>query len=220
MFCPHAIRALAIRVGPADLWLGYPSQVGSTANCSSGHFVLHTKRIRVVRAGNVVAKVFGALPLDTPSQVGSTHWHPMANCSMLRPLDVLHTKRMCVVGAGYIVAEIFGALAFDTSHVAAARDDLLTPDGSVAALRQHVVLGAKEQNWATDTVVPRLWALGQRQTPDLADVLDVVRVVHVQLRQLVSALLNRDRWQVNADGLWACRPPREHPRSTGRPRMV
>ena len=128
---------------------------------------------------------------------------------MHQPPDVLHKKGVRVVGTGNIVADVLDALFVAAANIPAARHHLLAPDGSVTALRQHVVLGAKEQmcdQWATDALVPRLWVLGQRQTPDLADVLDVLRVVQVQLWQLVAAFQNRDRSQVDADGLWAWRP--------------
>ena len=56
---------------------------------------------------------------------------------------------------------------------------------------QQVVFSAKEQmrdQGGTDAIVPRLWVLGQCQAPDLAHMLDVVRVVEVQLGRGPHAL--------------------------------
>ena len=125
------------------------------------------------------------------------------------PTDVVHTQRVFIVCAGDVVAEVVGALPFEAALIPASWDHLLAPDGVVAALCDHVILDAKEQmrdQRPTDAIVPGLWMLGQCLAPDLAHVLDVMRVVHVQPWQLVATLVDLEGLEIDAESLGAWRP--------------
>ena len=79
------------------------------------------------------------------------------------------------------MAELVGALL--GARVAAAHHDLLAPDGAVGAGGESVVLGSEEEvrdEGAADAVVPRHGVGREGATPHVADVGDVVRVVHVE----------------------------------------
>ncbi len=107
------------------------------------------------------------------------------------------------------MAEVVDALPFHAAPVPASWDHLLAPDGAVAALGDHVILDAKEQmrdQRPTDAIIPGLWMIRQRLAPDLAHVLDVARVVHVQPWQLVATLDDREGPEVDAEPLGAWRP--------------
>lgn len=103
---------------------------------------------------------------------------------LLWPLDVLHFESVVDVCHCDVVAELVRCLPFYSPHVSAAGDDLPLPDGTLAALREEVILRPEKEvgnKWATDPVVPRLWLLGQGLAPHLADVDHVVCVVEVYL---------------------------------------
>jgi hypothetical protein len=125
------------------------------------------------------------------------------------PTDVLHTQPAIIVCAGNVVAEVVDVMPFHAALVTASWDHLLAPDGAVAALGDHVILDAEEQmgdQRPTDAIIPGLWMIGQRLAPDLAHVLDVVRLVHVQPWQLVATLVDREGPEVDAEPLGAWRP--------------
>ena len=69
------------------------------------------------------------------------------------PLDVLHHEHVRIVGLPQLVAE----LTLCTLCVATAEGDLFAPHAARAALREHVIFGAKEEvrdERPTDAVVP------------------------------------------------------------------
>ena len=121
-----------------------------------------------------------------------------ARLSTLAPLDVANLQHVGVVGVGDVVAKVVCLLPLDASHVAAAEDDLLAPEGTRGALREDVVLGAEEEvgnERSADTIVPRPRLRWKGGAPHFADALQVVGVVHVQLWQLLPSLGARDMWE-------------------------
>ena len=83
------------------------------------------------------------------------------------------------------MAEAVGVLA-GAACVAAAHDDLPAPDGAGGARSEDVVFGAEEEvrdELAADAGVPGRGVGGEGAAPDVADVGDVVSVVHVHVGQ-------------------------------------
>ena len=146
--------------------------------------------------------------------------HPRALAAvsqlMERPvLDLRLSQSHVIAKYGHQISrpgeERDGTIAGDQDiHVDYGNNTLMVPPHRTrAALSEYVVFGAKQQvrqQRAADAVVPRLRALGKHFAPHLANVLDVVRVVHVQSRQHLLALGCGDALQIDHDRLGARGP--------------
>ena len=117
-----------------------------------------------------------------------------------RPRDVGDAEDVGVVGVRDVVTEVAGVLV-GAVRVAAAHNQLLAPDGAGGACGEDVVFGPEEEvgdELAADPVVPRYGAGREGAAPDVADVRDVVGVVHVHLGQQITQIGERDRVEVDA----------------------
>ena len=100
-------------------------------------------------------------------------------------LEVVHLQRVVVMRDVDAVAKVYCLLPRDASDVAAAENELRAPQRALGFLfRTDVIRGTEEevrQLGAADAVVPLawMWLFREGLAPDVADVLDVVGVVHV-----------------------------------------